>query len=347
MELISLLIVSLAIIYLLSSKKSKSTKLPLGPKGIPFLGNLPQIVQDPHLKLSKWAQKYGSLFTIYFGPKAALILSSPKVMKEILGTAQSTGKFKTDTLLLISQGQNGIVNSEGESWLEQRQFCMRALRQFGFGNSRSMEPLILAEVEQVCKWVEQRKEPVVLGQVLKKATANALWTVVSGERMSFEDSKVSELLDEFSKALQTTMKTGLGFLPMLKYVAPEMSGYHAFDKACKDIHGFIEDKFEEHLKDHVEGQRKDVMDCYIEHWKGIQDEEASQKASSFKGDQGWRNCVSSVVEIFLSGGETTATAVNWAMIYLSLWPQVQDKVVEEIDKVVGRGRDPSLADRSR
>lgn len=346
MELLSLAVVALVIIYALL-RKSKPSKLPVGPKGFLFLGNLPQLVKDPHLKLSKWAHKYGALFTVHFGPKPALILSCPKVMKEILGAAQSTGKFKTDTLLLISQGLNGILNNEGERWLEQRQFCIRALREFGFGNSRSMEPLILAEVEQVCKWVHETKGPVVLEQVLKKATANALWTVVSGERMSFEDCKVSDLLEEFSKALQTTMKTGLGFLPVLKYVAPDISGYNAFDKACKDIHGFIEVKFEEHLKAHVEGQRKDVMDCYIEHWKGMQEGSTTRATSSFKGKKGWRNCVSSVVEIFLSGGETTATALNWAMLYLSLWPQVQEKLIKEIDEVVGRAGEPSLADRSR
>jgi cytochrome P450 len=51
-------------------------------------------------------------------------------------------------------------------------------------------------------------------------------------------------------------------------------------------------------------------------------------------------------DMFLAGSDTTSTTLNWVIVYLMNYPEVQKKLYEEIDGVVG-SRFPSLSDRSR
>ena len=51
-------------------------------------------------------------------------------------------------------------------------------------------------------------------------------------------------------------------------------------------------------------------------------------------------------DLFLAGAETTSTTLTWACLYLSLYPEKQEKLREEISQVLG-GKLPSLDDRPR
>ena len=51
-------------------------------------------------------------------------------------------------------------------------------------------------------------------------------------------------------------------------------------------------------------------------------------------------------DLFLAGAETTSTTLTWACLYLSLYPDKQEKLHKEIDRDLG-GKLPSLADRPR
>lgn len=53
-------------------------------------------------------------------------------------------------------------------------------------------------------------------------------------------------------------------------------------------------------------------------------------------------------ELFGAGGETTATTLRWAFLLLSVHQDVQKKLQEEIDSIVGKDRLPSVTmDRDR
>jgi len=50
------------------------------------------------------------------------------------------------------------------------------------------------------------------------------------------------------------------------------------------------------------------------------------------------------MDFFLAGGETTSTTMHWAISLLIRYPEVQRKLQEEIDAVIGCDRDPVLED---
>lgn len=183
------------------TNKHNTSKLPSGPKGLPLLGNFLQILKDPHKRLSEWVPKYGNLFTISLGPSTkALIISDPKLMKEIFSLSASTGKFQTETFSLPSRGQYGLVTTEGKVWSEQRQFSIKCLKEFGFGNKKTLEPVIISEAQEVMTWIdkEMEKNGEVEGilKIFKIATNNTLWTMFCGERVNLLNQQVTNYMTE-------------------------------------------------------------------------------------------------------------------------------------------------------
>lgn len=53
------------------------------------------------------------------------------------------------------------------------------------------------------------------------------------------------------------------------------------------------------------------------------------------------------LDMFMAGSETTSKSLGFCFLYLILYPDVQKKAQEEIDRVVGRDRLPSLQDRPK
>lgn len=303
------------------------------------------MVKNPHLQLTQWAKTHGELYTIFLANKPALVVTNPNMIKELFSQTASIGKFKTDTMLLISRGPYGILNTEGMAWIEQKQFCIRTLIKFGFG-SGTLESLMLEEVKEVFQWIDKQKQVhgdhIILNRILRQAVNNALWTTISGERICLEDDRITSLLENFLDAMQYTVETGLAFFPWLKHLSPSLSGYTGFDKACINLHNYVRSLFEEHRNDYVEGRLKDVIECYLEEIAKTTD-----KRSSFYKEKGLINAVSTIVELLAGGSDTTSATIIWMAIYLSWNPEMQQKLFEEIDKVVGQDRDPSFPDRTK
>ena len=53
----------------------------------------------------------------------------------------------------------------------------------------------------------------------------------------------------------------------------------------------------------------------------------------------------SLLDLMFAGAETTSTVMNWSMLLLIKYPDVQKRVQEELDSVCGTERLPSLKDR--
>lgn len=72
----------------------------------------------------------------------------------------------------------------------------------------------------------------------------------------------------------------------------------------------------------------------------------SDDSSSFSEEMGPKGLQSTMLDLFIAGTETTSTALSWAMLLMIRYPEIQSRVQEEIDRVVGRGRLPELDDRT-
>ncbi|XP_010171843.1 cytochrome P450 2C19 isoform X2 [Antrostomus carolinensis] len=82
-----------------------------------------------------------------------------------------------------------------------------------------------------------------------------------------------------------------------------------------------------------------IFEMMNSHWG----QEKERPNSSFH----MKNLITSAFDLFIAGTETTSTTIRYGLLLLLKYPKIQEKVQEEIDRVVGRSRRPCVADRTQ
>ena len=85
---------------------------------------------------------------------------------------------------------------------------------------------------------------------------------------------------------------------------------------------------------------KDFIESYLQRVA------ISPKESSFHDVRGKHNLESSILDLLLAGTETTSTALTWALLFLIRYPEIQIKIQNELDIVIGRSQLPNLGNRA-
>ena len=86
-------------------------------------------------------------------------------------------------------------------------------------------------------------------------------------------------------------------------------------------------------------QPQNYIESYLQHMS------TSKHEGSFQGERGLQNLRSNLLDLLFAGTDTTSTTLNWAMLLITKYPNVQMKVQEELDNVCGRKKLPSTSDR--
>lgn len=199
--LLSVLVATFGLLWFLQKRHSKLRKLQSknlkeipGPRAWPFFGNLLQLKDGPSKQIFKWSQEFGKVFRIKLGNRKVIIISDPKLSKEVFSDVQTTGRESLPFLVMYqSIPKLGLFMSQGERWEVHRRFFLRHLRDFGFGKS-SMEALILDEVNEVMERLKKAGSPVKdIRQPLRLAMVNSIWRILTSKRFDQDDPKLLRL----------------------------------------------------------------------------------------------------------------------------------------------------------
>ncbi|CAI5780738.1 cytochrome P450 2G1-like [Podarcis lilfordi] len=135
-----LLVICLTWLLISAAVRSISShgKLPPGPMPLPVIGNFLQIKSSETLKsLLRLRDKYGPVFTVYFGNRPIVVLCGHEAVKEaLIDKAEEFSGRKTNPTLQRTFDGYGVVFSEGERWKQLRRFSLTILRNFGMGKKQ-------------------------------------------------------------------------------------------------------------------------------------------------------------------------------------------------------------------
>jgi cytochrome P450 len=100
-----------------------------GPGRWPIVGNTWQLRPNAaHAVLESWAQRYGPLYRLRFGPYRAVGVTEPGLIDQLLRHRPvEVGRSPRISQIIDETGFKGVFTAEGEAWRRQRRLVMRAL----------------------------------------------------------------------------------------------------------------------------------------------------------------------------------------------------------------------------
>ncbi len=206
------------------------------------------------------------------------------------------------------------------------------MRSFGVGK-RSFESCIAEEAEFLIQEIIDLKDASFDPRSLfTNATSNLICSVVFRKRYGYSDSDFKYLLTLIDENVKIAGAGGVQFFfPIARYLQPghfkQLKGN--IDSILKFLRGIAK----QHELSHDADNPNDYIDVYLNEIKASQGSDAAEHFNN-------KNMLQAIVTLFGAGSETTATTLRWAVKYMMAYPEIQKKVQQEIDSVVGRNRFP-------
>nr|XP_006137091.1 cytochrome P450 2K6-like [Pelodiscus sinensis] len=331
-----LLLFAITFVFIFTVKRgwSKRTCLnyPPGPRPLPVLGNLHQLdLKRPYRTLLELSEKYGPVFSIQMGPKKMVVLSGYKMVKEALVNQADAfaERPKIPIFEKLAKG-HGIIFAHGENWKAMRRFTLTTLRDFGMGK-RTIEDKILEECDYLIQEFESHEgSSFDTTETMNVAVSNVIVSIMLGHRFDYKDPKFLHLIhltiENFQLGGSPTVMLFNTF-PALEFLP---GNHKTVLKNLEELYSFIQQTFVEYLKQLDANDQRSFIDAFLVK----QQEEKSNPDSHFKNE----NLQSLVSNLFMAGTETTSTTLRWGLLLMMKYPDIQKKVHEEIERVLGSAR---------
>ncbi|XP_072125182.1 cytochrome P450 2K1-like isoform X2 [Mobula birostris] len=293
------------------SKSHAELNFPPGPTPLPIIGNLHLLgLKNSHVTLMELSEKYGPIFTIKLGMMRAVVLAGYKTVKDALinHPDQFAGRPHIQIFDDLTQGF-GIAFSNEESWRQMRRFTISTLQHFGMGKKTS-EDKIIEEAHFLIKMFESHKGQEFNPTIeLSAAVGNIICSIVFGDRFDYDDQTFISLV----KAMNENS---------------ELAGSAVLQ--------FMEDFITKNYQTLDANNPRSFIDVFM-----LKQQQESGNPNTYFHKN---NFVHTVTDLFGAGMLTTSTTLRWTMLLMMKYPQIQEKVHNEINTVIGSERFPRTED---
>ncbi|XP_029914373.1 cytochrome P450 2K1-like [Myripristis murdjan] len=335
-------VVFLLVLYIFSSSFSSKKKMkePPGPTALPLLGNLLQMdLKRPYITLCELSKKYGSVFTVYFGPTKVVVLAGYKTVKRALVNHAEEFGNRSIPLIFQEAGQgHGVLFSNGESWRELRRFALSNLRDFGMGK-KAVEEKIVEECQHLIKVFEKHEgKAFCTTQSVCYAVSNIICSIVYGSRFEYADPEFKAMVNRASDNIRLAGCPSIQLYNTLPWLFKWVGNRKRFHKNMVSNREQMT-KLIKHLQETLNAQQcRGFVDSFLARKQSL--EESGNMNTHYSNE----HLVSSVGNLFAAGTDTTGTTLRWGLLLMAKYPHIQDQVQEELSRVIG-SRQVQVEDR--
>eukprot|EP01031_Cornospumella_fuschlensis_P032388 gene32388-39166_t len=340
MSELALLILPLvaAVVYLLWWVLGGQKKVPriVNLRGYPILGNILDFLPCNILEsLEKYTKAYGSLFVMRSFNRRVFVVSDPSLVREILMKRPKHFRrpYESDHTGKVMGISKGLVHSNGALWSRIRRV---AAPSFSQKSVSYMLPGVELEVEA---WINRLKEQSFEGLAIDMTQEAFTLTIRVISQAAFglgPDNPVSAYF--FSRTFLHDARDLLAFmlqysLRRLPFWLWRISPWYYFERRALDA----TIRFSKHCQEvldyrhaHPTEGGNAMIDTLLERSTrdiaegGLTDEEIKHNMRIF----------------YIAGSETTSLTINWCCYFLSLHPDVQQKIRQEVIATIADKEQP-------
>lgn len=311
----------------MTTSSSIAIKKYVGPQIPSFLSYLLQARRgDPPDLLHKLAQEYGNVVHFPFSPRPMFFVTGTEGVEHILQSNQHNYQgFNYSHVQLRPLLGNGLLTSEGETWLKHRRLAQQAFHR------RQMEMVSRLIAETIKNFLHSWESGIgnqatidigaEMGLMTLSVVTESLFGTKMGERAVHVRDAWPQVMDHL---------VGRMFNPVRLPDQLPIRGNRQYQKSL----GLLNDAIYSLISEHRAAARGD------ENLLGMLIAARDQKLDIQLDDQELRD---EVMTIFLAGHETCANALTWAFYLLARYPEAQECLNQEASKVLG-GREANYED---
>ena len=233
-----------------------------------------------------------------------------------------------------------IFTANGAVWKRQRGLLDPA---FGSARLKSVFPLMLAAVMDMCKRLNEVKDGEIINveEDLTHVTADIIFRTILS--MSLQEGDAKKIYAAFSRFQATALPISINLIFLLPPWLTSPLATWRNRRAAREIRSLIDQSVRKRIamtqgRTLANGQSdsispgKDLLDAMLE----TRDPETGDRFTE-------PELVDQICMLFLAGHETSASALSWSLYLLALFPEIQERAFQEAQSVLG-DRQPGCDD---
>ncbi|KAF9445128.1 cytochrome P450 [Macrolepiota fuliginosa MF-IS2] len=352
--------------YVRGARVNAGRKLPPGPKGIPFFGNLFQIdALRPYPKFREWALQYGPIYRLKLGPQEVIVLNTAEAADELFVNRSKTFSSRSPPHVahdIMSAGQRQVFLPYDKEWRASRRSLQAAVGPSASKRLRLSQDLesrvLLYDIIQHGVHSLQDMEDGPNGEVpeahwfslVRRYTTSIVMTLTYGKRAhkilnNRHLHMIYEVLANFTKVGQPGNYLADVF-PILRKLPDFLAKWRADAQKMHQwemvLWGGLLKELQAELNSGI------ARDCYVSNYIRKRAEGGHEHAPGCGiTEDGWLRdtlLAYTAATVLEAGSDTTASTMQSFLLFMISHPAVVKKIRDEIDSVVGSDRMPTFTD---
>ncbi|CAF4815057.1 unnamed protein product [Pieris macdunnoughi] len=357
--LVALVILLYFIKHFYDEAYKRHENFPPGPLKLPVYGGYWIILLKAYKNLGLATMRLAKEFNtkvvgLYLGSCPQVIVNDPALVKEVLLREEFDGRMDTILGRLRSGWKKlGLFFTDGFFWHTQRRFSLRYMRDSGFG--RRCEHLeeamtndfknLLDIVKNGPKNEEEKKivngDLIYLPHFFDVPFLNGMIYVFTKSPLPREKYPLLWNLGRNALGFQRSSNDLGGALvitPWIKNILPKFSGYDAAFERTKAMKELFREIIQDAIDTYDDSHERHFIDAYI---KKMKQELKEKDRTTYSVEQLEMMCI----DYSFPSGSGAEMVMTFLIERMLIQGEIQDKIHEEIDRVVGPDRLPTLDDR--
>jgi cytochrome P450 len=294
---------------------------PPGPKGLPLLGNLPELARDLLGFFGRCSREYGEIVGFRLGMWPALLLSNPRDIEQVLVKEHHNFvKHRFFWRHVTAIFGNGLLTSEGDVWVRQRHLAAPA---FSGQRLASYGDAMVGYTRRMLdgwKSGEVRDVHADMMAVTLRIAAKTLFSAEVEHEVAEIDDALNVLMEEIASRFTRPFPIP-DALPIPSNIR--------YRRSVRQIEAVVERIIRERRSTGQDAG--DLLSLLMQ----ARDENGKPMSDRQLRDE--------TFTILLAGHETTALTLSWAWYLLGRHAEIQDQLQAEISNVLGQ-RAPTVDD---
>ncbi|KAG9295075.1 hypothetical protein G9A89_017869 [Geosiphon pyriformis] len=336
---------------------TRQSPLP-GPLPLPLIGNLHQMGSDPAKFAQRLQAKYGDIWEVYMGSERNIYLGRADLIEKMMKPSAKFNFFnrgsRNDGFTELGLQTRGIVfNHDVASWRLNRKILTQSIVSHDFLTqiiTESQKLLIDAKSYweklgpntelDLTQWMFRYTTDITL----KSTTGNRInslrnyYNSIAPKSQKIELSEGKSLVESeiFLKRIMDWMSGLQYFFFFPQFIRYYVLGFRHYTHKClkndQALKGIISDIIEERreeIKNTPEKLDANILTTLLT--TNIEDDPNGEHSRLLTDAE----ISADILEVFLAGIDTTANSISFIVYFISQYPEVKSRLLQEIKQIFG------------